>query len=356
MTVYSWPDTRPFQPQGQELRVVDNTQRTAESSLSGYVQTTSMPGARWAWGLDMAPDTRADRAALEAFLLRLSGKQHRVQLWDLRNPRPRGNIRLSGVTLGASAAQFATTLTLAGCLPARNLLTATQAFDSAAWQKSSATVTANTSVAPDGTTTADTLQATSLSGVFQYVTVTPLTQYTFSWWAKRSADSAVAYRIYNDTTKTDIVASTSYYASINASTWVRMSVSFTPPAGCTAVRVYPCAYITGGAHGVIAWGAQLEVGAAATDYSNVANLLAGDWVGLPNGQLLRVVADATATEAGAMTVEVRHMLRSAVASGAAITLDKPSALYVRTESGIALPRMPGNAEPGMSLDLVEVFA
>jgi hypothetical protein len=96
-------------------------------------------------------------------------------------------------------------------------------------------------------------------------------------------------------------------------------------------------------------GASVGVGADAT-------LLAGDWLGLTGGQLVRVVADATANDAGAMTVEVRHMLRSAVASGTAVTLDKPTALYVRTEAGIALPRMPGNVDPGMSLDLVEVFA
>jgi hypothetical protein len=68
------------------------------------------------------------------------------------------------------------------------------------------------------------------------------------------------------------------------------------------------------------------------------------------------VADATGNDAGAMTVEVRHMLRASVASASAVTLEKPTALYVRTESGLAMPRQPGNAEPGLSIDLVEVFA
>jgi hypothetical protein len=116
VTTYAWPPSRHFVPATHELRVVDNTQRTAESALSGYVQTTGMPGARWGWGMDFAPHTQAQRAEVEAYLLRLSGRQHRVQLWDLRNPRPRGNITLAGVTLGASAAQFATSLTLAGCV------------------------------------------------------------------------------------------------------------------------------------------------------------------------------------------------------------------------------------------------
>ena len=57
-----------------------------------------------------------------------------------------------------------------------------------------------------------------------------------------------------------------------------------------------------------------------------------------------------------MTVDVRHMLRSSVASGSAVTLDKPTALFVRTEAGLMLPRMPGLAAPPMSAEFVEVFA
>lgn len=43
----------------------------------------------------------------------------------------------------------------------QNLLTWSEAFDNAAWAKSVTTVTANTTAAPDGTTTADTLEDTS---------------------------------------------------------------------------------------------------------------------------------------------------------------------------------------------------
>ena len=45
----------------------------------------------------------------------------------------------------------------------RNLLTFTQEFDNAAWGKTAATVTANTTTAPDGTSTADTLSADGTS-------------------------------------------------------------------------------------------------------------------------------------------------------------------------------------------------
>jgi hypothetical protein len=85
-------------------------------------------------------------------------------------------------------------------------------------------------------------------------------------------------------------------------------------------------------------------------------MLTGDWLGLATGQLVRVVANAIANDAGAMTVEVRHMLRQAATSASAVTLDRPTALFVRAESGLVMPRQPGNAEPGLAVEFVEAFA
>lgn len=205
MTIYAWPNTRDMLPRNAEWRVIDLNQRSNDSPLSGATQTISLPGAKWGWSLDFGDHVDARREALEAFLLRLSGREHRVQLWDLKRPRPRGTCNLSGVTVSAAVAQFAQTVPLAGC------------------------------------------------------------------------------------------------------------------------------------------------GAGRT-------LLAGDWIGLGTGQVVRVVQTATADGAGNMTVEFRHMLRTAVASGSAVTLDRPSALYIRTEANLAAPRVPGRVQPGMSVDFVEVFA
>ena len=205
MTTYAWPNTRDFLPRSAEWRIVDPNQRSNDSPLSGYSQTVSMPGAKWGWVLEFGHHDDARREAIEAFLLRLSGRQHRISLWDLKRPRPRGTCNLGGVTLQASAAQFAETLQLTGC------------------------------------------------------------------------------------------------------------------------------------------------GAGRT-------LLAGDWIGLATGQVVRTVADATANGAGQMTVEVRHMLRTAAAAGSAVTLDRPSALYVRTDSNLAMPRQPGRAQPEFTVEFVETFA
>lgn len=205
MTIYTWPNTRAGLPRSAQWRVVDNLQRASESPLSGYTQTVSMPGAKWGWVLDFGDHDDARRQDVEGFLLRLSGREHRVSLWDLKRPRPRGTCNLSGVTMAATAAQFATSLQLMGC------------------------------------------------------------------------------------------------------------------------------------------------GAGKT-------LLGGDWIGLAAGQVVRVVANATADGSGLMTVEVRHMLRAAASSGSAVTLDRPSALYVLTESSLTVPRQPGRVQPGFTVEFVEVFA
>ena len=68
-----------------------------------------------------------------------------------------------------------------------NLVTYSEQFDNANWTKSSTTVTANATTAPDGTLTADRLLETAVTSSFYvgafYVTTTPGT-YTFSVYAK----------------------------------------------------------------------------------------------------------------------------------------------------------------------------
>lgn len=204
MTTYAWPTAHPKHvPQSAALRVITNSRHNA-SAESGVSQTVTRPGGRWGWSVTMAPMATAVRDDFEGWLTGLSGMEHRVSTWDWKRPTPRGTINLSGVTLGASAAQFATSLQLAGC------------------------------------------------------------------------------------------------------------------------------------------------GAGKT-------LLRGDWLKVGT-QVFRAIADATADGSGAMTVSVRHDVRVALSSGAAVTLDRPAALYILTEPTIELPRRPGPAQPGFGFDLVEVFA
>ncbi len=123
MTTYAWPFKKPFVPEqmnwGAESRSL-----SSESILSGSIQTSGTPGKRWKVSMNLPPASykvRSNRMEIEGFLDRLNGKEHRVSLWHMGRKGiggygyPVGNINQSGVTVGANAAQFASTLTLAGC-------------------------------------------------------------------------------------------------------------------------------------------------------------------------------------------------------------------------------------------------
>jgi hypothetical protein len=115
MSEFAWPSAANFKPEVMTLRVYDNTQKSVESSFSGDVQTSSMPGARWGWDMDFGLQENSERAEVDAFVLRLNGREHRALIYDIKNPAPRGTINLTGVSVAAPAAQFASVLQLQGC-------------------------------------------------------------------------------------------------------------------------------------------------------------------------------------------------------------------------------------------------
>lgn len=204
MTTYTWPTHAKHVPQTAELQIITNG-RSNSSAESNVTQTITRPGSRWGWVVGMAPMDIAVRDDFEGWLAGLSGMEHRVRTHDWKRPTPRGTCNLSGVTLGASASQFATSVTLAGC------------------------------------------------------------------------------------------------------------------------------------------------GSGKT-------LLRGDWIGFANGQLCRVAADATASGGGSMSVQIRHALRSDLSNGSAVTLNKPTAIYILPEPVLQLPRAPGPVQPGFTFNLIEVFS
>ena len=81
-----------------------------------------------------------------------------------------------------------------------NLLTQSEDFSQAVWTKQNTTITTNAAVAPDGTTTADTLVETAANAVhvsYQIITATIGARYTFSCYAKAAQRSYVALQMYN---------------------------------------------------------------------------------------------------------------------------------------------------------------
>lgn len=207
MTTYAYPTGEAYKPAKMEWGQLHNNRATV-SSLSGYTQTSSIPNPRWMITLTYPPQKSSVREILEGFLTRLSGMEHRVQLWDFgtgnRNGAPRGTINQTGVQISTSASQFATTIVLKNCGGGKTL-------------------------APS------------------------------------------------------------------------------------------------------------------------------DKLGV-NGQLLVAVDTFTANGSGVMTVEVRHPLRQAAATNDAVTLVKPTALFILSEPQIAFPRSPGPVQPEFSCQFVEVFA
>jgi hypothetical protein len=179
-----------------------------------------------------------------------------------------------------------------------NLLTNSQDFEAAAWTKISATVTANSSIAPDSSTTADTITASAASSghyVFQSVT-TVAGAYTFTTYAKYTNNQWVALRIFDGTSSYfgsfDIqngVAGAKSAAATTAITpvgngWYRIAVTATVLASASSNVVIALnnsdsasivTWTATGTETAFIWGAQLELGSTATTYNNtsVRNLL-----------------------------------------------------------------------------------
>jgi hypothetical protein len=93
------------------------------------------------------------------------------------------------VAIDTPAFEFNTDGTYRGLLVepgATNLLTYSQEFDNAAWTKTALTVTANTTVAPDGTTTADTATTTASTSELFHGSSTAATNAICSLFVKKS--------------------------------------------------------------------------------------------------------------------------------------------------------------------------
>jgi len=178
-----------------------------------------------------------------------------------------------------------TTLTPRGLLiegTATNLATRSDDFntsfsDGSQWSPSNYTSGILSTTLPDGTTgDARRISIASGAGSFrsQAITVTANTAYTWSFWARNNGGSQARYRVWNVNGSANIVdytlSGSNYVSSIGgagntSSTWVRVSVPFTTPIGCTSVFVYPSSSDSGSVD-LLVWGAQLEAGTGASSY------------------------------------------------------------------------------------------
>jgi len=175
-----------------------------------------------------------------------------------------------------------------------NELIYTSEFDNAAWAKANITVTANAIAAPDGTLTADKVEATAaaVTTLVQIVTgVGRTTGNTAFIYAKQGSGATQANTfIFRDTT----AATNLVYLTINYGTGALTDTTGSGPATATdvgdgwwkipfsgnavtngnSIGLYP-AFVSlseGAGEFAYLWGAQLEKGTAAGDYYPVANV------------------------------------------------------------------------------------
>ena len=174
-----------------------------------------------------------------------------------------------------------------------NLLTYSAQFDNAAWTKTTASITANTVVSPDGALTGDKLIEDTNNAVHRVertVTISASTAYTFSFYAKAAERSVVysrndstgananaAFDLTNGTVQFQGSGQTASISSVGNG-WYRCIVTATSGVGVTsgnfrislsnaAVSNDSAVTYTGnGFDGLFIWGAQLEAGAFPTSY------------------------------------------------------------------------------------------
>ncbi len=80
----------------------------------------------------------------------------------------------------------------------------------------------------------------------------------------------------------------------------------------------------------------------------------GDMFGIDStNQVVMAVADATADGSGNVSFAIEPPLRDALSGGAAVTWDKPKALFRITQSDLGWDYTPGLIVSGFALDLIE---
>ena len=154
-----------------------------------------------------------------------------------------------------------------------NLLTYSEQFDNAAWTKANTTITANSTAAPDGTLTADTLTSGAANGyLYQSFSAAASTTYVFSVWVKSvSVGTTLSVYLYASNGGS-AVASTSFTTTGN---WQRVSVFGNYTTGSTGWAAIGSGGTFPTGQTLYIWGAQLELGSTATTYNptTVKNLL-----------------------------------------------------------------------------------
>jgi len=161
----------------------------------------------------------------------------------------------------------------------RNLLSYSEQFNNAYWQKTSILVTPNILNDPNGNLTADLVASTVAGGYINNTNIVGSTGsvYTFSFYIKNNNSTASlvllraslsALQSTINWSGNTITSVTNSIGSINFASvgndWYRITGTYTALESSQQLRIYPQSGVTTGS--VYIWGAQLEQGSTATEY------------------------------------------------------------------------------------------
>jgi hypothetical protein len=183
-----------------------------------------------------------------------------------------------------------------------NLLLYSEDFTNANWVKTGTTVTSNTTVAPDGTTTADTITATNID--IRQSLGTPLAgNLTFSIYLKGSGTVYIRLQGAN-------ISPTAAQTVVLTSNWVRYSVSleFLTYYGNVLADIIN---LDSSSPVVYAWGAQLELSSVATSYikTTAAQTLRNTDVVTGTGLIYTTATDPNPVYSSGTTYAVNAIVR-----------------------------------------------
>jgi hypothetical protein len=158
-----------------------------------------------------------------------------------------------------------------------NLLQYSEDFNDNTWiADPGITVTPDVVASPAITLSADRISVGGNGGLYQTVSVLPITTYTMSVYVKLNTLLAEDYKfaIYDATNSIYIAQDVAPLNTPNKKNWTRIAYTFTTPAGCNSINLYPYAntsVILGGTNFYL-WGAQLERSDVVTSYIQTLNI------------------------------------------------------------------------------------
>ena len=145
-----------------------------------------------------------------------------------------------------------------------NLVKFSEDFSDISWSKGDITISGNTLIAPDGTSNASTITASSdTSQMYQgVITVMPLNTYIYSFYVKAGTLTTPYLAVYDETNSAFINVGVAYPITSN---WTRVTHTFTTPTNCDFIRVYLLRN-SPEIGDIYFWGAQLEQASTASSY------------------------------------------------------------------------------------------